>query len=377
LQVAATAVGGSWFHDQVTWLVRRGHTVHAVLPAAGPLADRLRAADVPVEIIPFGLSRRMRQWPALVSAERELIRVLREFRPDVVHSHLLIGTLACRVPSVRPALRVSQVPGMPRLHVPWLRWLDRWTVRRDDVVIGSCQAIAEAYRAMGARAVAVSYYGCDTHAIDPATSGHAFRAEHGLDPGTPAIGMIAHMYRSRLRAFRSIGVKGHEVFIDAAPLIAQAVPGAALFIVGDELGVDQGYRRELAARAAAAGGLVRFTGHRADIPAVMAGLDVVVAPSMEESACYAAIEALLMGKGVVASNVGGLPDTVRHGQTGLLVPPGDPAALARAVTTLIKDPALRHRLGTAGREDCLHRFNISTTVAQIEDLYLRSLKDRP
>jgi glycosyltransferase involved in cell wall biosynthesis len=373
LQGAATAVGGAWFHDQVTGLASRGHTVRAVLPASGPLASGLHAAGVPVDIIPFGLSRRVRQWPPLAAAELRLVRLVREFRPDVIHAHLLIGTLACRVASCgwRPALRVTQVPGMPRLHVPWLRWLDRWTVRRDDVVIGSCRAIADRYRGMGARSVAVSYYGCDVRAIDPATPGEGFRAEFGLAPGTPAIGMIAHMYRSRLRAFREVGVKGHEVFIDAAPLIRARLPGAALFVVGDELAGDRGYRRELEARAR---GSVIFTGHRPDIAAVLAGLDVLVTPSMEESACYAAIEAQLMGKAVVASNVGGLPDTIRHGHTGLLIPPGDPPALASAVTALIADPARRTRMGQAGRTRCLHQFDINTTVEQIETIYQQGLR---
>ncbi len=377
LQVAATAVGGSWFADQVTGLTQRGHELRAVLPGNGPLAAGLRAAGIPVEIIPFGLSRRLRQLPPLAAAELQLVRLVREFRPDVIHAHLLIGTLACRLASAgyRPALRVTQVPGMPRLHVPWLRWLDRCTLRRDDVVIGSCQAIADRYRAMGARSVAVSYYGCDVHAIDPAISPALFRREFGLAPATPAIGMIAHMYRSRLRAFRDIGVKGHEVFIDAAPLIRAQVPGAALFVIGDELAGDRGYRHELEQRAAARGGGITFTGHRPDIASVLAGLDVVVSPSMEESACYAVVEALLMGKGVVASNVGGLPDTIRHGQTGLLVPPGDPAALAGAVTAMVAHPDLRARMGRLGRTECLHRFDISTTVHQVESVYRVELRD--
>jgi glycosyltransferase involved in cell wall biosynthesis len=375
LQVAATAVGGAWFHGQVTGLAQRGHELRAVLPGNGPLAAGLRAAGIPVEIIPFGLSRRLRQLPPLAAAELQLVRLVREFRPDVIHAHLLIGTLACRLASAgyRPALRVTQVPGTVHLRVPVLRWLDRCTLRRDDVVIGSCRAIADRYRAMGARSVAVSYYGCDVHAIDPATPSAPFRREFGLAAATPAIGMIAHMYRSRLRAFRDIGVKGHEVFIDAAPLIRAQVPGAALFVIGDELAGDRGYRRELEQRAAARGGGITFTGHRPDIASVLAGLDVVVSPSMEESACYAVVEALLMGKGVVASNVGGLPDTIRHGQTGLLVPPGDPAALAGAVTALVADPALRTQMGHLGRTECLHRFDISTTVHQVESVYLRAL----
>jgi glycosyltransferase involved in cell wall biosynthesis len=377
LQVTATSVGGAWFHDQVTGLARRGHVVRAVLPEPGPLAARLAGAGIGVDIVRFR-GKRPEQLPRIAAAELRLLRLVREFRPDVIHAHLLKAVLACRLASAvyRPALRVTQVPGTAHLHIPVLRWLDRCTLRRDDVVIGSCQAIAERYRAMGARSVAVSYYGCDVRALDPATSPVAFRREFGLAEGTPAIGMIAHMYRSGLRAFREIGVKGHEVFIDAAPLIRARVPGAVLFVIGDELTGDRGYRRELQARAAALGADVRFTGHRSDIAAVLAGLDVVVSPSIEESACYAVVEAMLMGKGVVASNVGGLPDTVRHGQTGLLVPPGDPAALAAAVAALAADPARCAEMGRRGRAECLRRFDIDATVAEVEAVYLRTRRIR-
>lgn len=372
LQVTATSVGGAWFHDQATGLARRGHTVRAVLPEPGPLATRLASAGIGVDIVRFR-GKRPEQLPRIAAAEFRLIRLIREFRPDVIHAHLLKAILACRLASTgyRPALRVTQVPGTAHLHIPLLRWMDRCTLRRDDVVIGSCQAIADRYQAMGARSVAVSYYGCDVHSLDPATSGAAFRREFGLADDIPAVGMIAHMYRSGLRAFRETGVKGHEVFIDAAPLIRRQAPGAVLFVVGGELTGDRGYRRELEARAVALGADVRFTGHRSDIAEVLAGLDVVVSPSIEESACYAVVEALLMGKGVVASNVGGLPDSVRHGRTGLLVPPGDPAALAAAVAALVADPARRAEMGRRGRAECLRRFDIDTTVAQVEAVYLR------
>jgi glycosyltransferase involved in cell wall biosynthesis len=377
LQVTGTSVGGSWFHDQVTGLARRGHTVRAVLPEPGPLAARLASAGIGVDIVRLR-GKRPGQLPRIAAAELRLLRLIHQFRPDVIHAHLLKAILACRLASVawRPALRVTQVPGTVHLHVPVLRWLDRCTLRRDDVVIGSCRAIADRYRAMGARSVAVSYYGCDVHGIDPLTSGASFRGEFGLAEGTPAIGMVAHMYRSGLRAFRDIGVKGHEVFIDAASLIQARIPGAALFVIGDELTGDGSYRRELEARAAARGAVVRFTGHRTDIAGVLAGLDVVVSPSIEESACYAVVEALLMGKGVVASNVGGLPDTVRHGETGLLVPPGDPTALAAAVATLVADPARREQMGRLGRAECLRRFDIGSTVSEVEAVYLRALAGR-
>lgn len=378
LQVTATSVGGAWFHDQAAGLARLGHTVQAVLPGAGPLPDRLRAAGIPVEIISFQ-GRRLHQLPRISAAELRLSRLIRAFRPDVIHAHLLKAVISCRLASLgyRPALRVSQLPGMVHLHSPLLRWLDQSTLSRDDVVIGSCQAIAARYRAMGARTVAVSYYGCDVHKFDPRTSGAGFRAEFGLDAGTPTVGMVAHMYPTRLHAFQGTGVKGHEVFLDAAPLILAKVPGAQLFVIGDELVGNGDYRRRLEARAASLGlgRSVRFTGHRSDIASVLAGLDVAVNPSIEESASYTMVEALLMERGVVASDVGGLPDTVQHGKTGLLVPPADHAALAVAVTELLADPRRRHEMGRRGRDHCLRQFDIGATVASVEAVYLRALHD--
>ncbi|MFI5067972.1 MAG: glycosyltransferase family 4 protein, partial [Streptosporangiales bacterium] len=372
LQVTAASAGGDWFLGQVSGLACRGHTVCAVLPADGPLAGRLRAAGIRTEVIPFR-GKRPGEIPRIAAAEARLTRLAREFQPDVIHGHLLKAVLCCRGAGLGfpRALRVSQLPGTVHLHSPLLRAADLGTMRLDDLVIGSCQAIASQYRAAGARRVAVSYYGCDVHAINPATPGHAFRHEFGLGPGTPAVGMVAHMYPTRLHAFRDIGVKGHEVFLDAAPLLLRQAPAARLFVVGDEFSGDGSYRRALEARAAALGvaGRVVFTGHRADVAGVLAGLDVVVCPSVSESASYALVEALLMGKGVVASAVGGLPDTVQHGETGLLVPPADPAALAAAMASLLADPGQRAAMGRRGRERCLRQFDISATVAGVEALY--------
>ena len=182
------------------------------------------------------------------------------------------------------------------------------------------------------------------------------------------------MYPSRLHGFGGIGIKGHEVLLRAAPQILRSTPGTQLFVVGDEMSGSGEYRRGLEASAIALGlaGHVHFIGHRTDITSVLAGLDVVVNPSMEESACYTMVEALLMERGVVASNVGGLPDTVQHGETGLLVPPGDPAALAAAVTELLADPGKRREMGRLGRARCLRQFDIAVTVAKLETLYRNS-----
>ncbi len=175
---------------------------------------------------------------------------------------------------------------------------------------------------------------------------------------------------------RGIGAKGHEVLLDAVPSLLARVPSATVFIIGDELAGDGSYRRALQARASALGvaANVRFTGHRTDIASAIAAMDVVVVPSIEESACYPLVEALLMGKGVVASAVGGLPETVQNGETGLLVPPGDPAALSDAVAGLLADPGARREMGRRGRLLCLRRFDIDTTAAEVEAVYVRGLR---
>ncbi|WP_200210538.1 glycosyltransferase [Micromonospora coerulea] len=379
LQVTTTPDGGSWFHDQVVGLARRGHEVRAVVPGDGPLASRLRAADIATEIVPL-CGWRPRQLPRVAAAELRLVRLIREFHPDVVHAHLLKANIACRIASLAGGrgVHINQVTGVNHLRSPILRRIDLATLSRADVLIGSCTAFAERYRRYGARRVAVSHYGCDVHRLDPATPGDAFRAEFGLAGDTPTVGMVAHMYPTRMRAFRDIGVKGHEVLLDAVPMLLARVPAAHVFVVGDEFVGNGDYRRALQERAVrlGIGDRVHFTGHRADIQNVLAAMNVLVNPSLEESACYAMIEALLMEKGAVASDVGGLPDTVQHGETGLLVPPGDAPALAGAIADLLTDPARRREMGRLGRARCLRRFDIDKTVADVETVYRRALADR-
>ena len=378
LQVANAESDGEWFYDQVTGLAKLGHDVHIVLPGSGPLSKRLRSAGMKVHIVPF-MGKRLCQLPRIAVAEWRLLRLVSLLRPDVIHAHLLKAVLSCRFAALgyRPALRVTQMPGTVHLHSPMLRWPDRLTVFRDDIVIGTCQAIADQYRAMGAQSVQVAYYGCDVRRFDPLISGYSFRREFGLATSTPTVGLISRIYPTRMRAFRDVGVKGHEVLLEAIPNILQRMPGTHVFVVGDERMGDGEYRRRLEARGETLGVSqnLHFTGHRADIPAVLAAMDVVVSPSMEESACYAMVEALLMRRGVVASDIGGLPDTVQHGETGLLVPPGDPVALATAVTDLLTDPAWRHQLGSRGRERCLRRFELDATVTEVEAIYRRGLSE--
>ena len=119
VQVVATSIGADWFYQQVTGLAHLGNTIQVVLPGDGPLADRLRDADIGVEIIPFK-GKEIRHQPRVAAAEVRLARFIRSFQPDVIHAHLLKAILSCRLAaSFYPkALRVAQFPGTVHLHSP-------------------------------------------------------------------------------------------------------------------------------------------------------------------------------------------------------------------------------------------------------------------
>jgi glycosyltransferase involved in cell wall biosynthesis len=172
--------------------------------------------------------------------------------------------------------------------------------------------------------------------------------------------------------------------LDAWPLVLERVPAARLLIVG-----DGSMRAELEAHArslrllgepcaddacvgtrhARPGARVVFTGRRDDVPAVTAALDVAVLPSYREAQGLVILEAMALSRPVVASNVGGIPEMIEDGVTGLLVPPRDPPALAGAITRLLLDHPLADMIARAGHDLVHDRFCVERMVSAICDIY--------
>ncbi len=121
---------------------------------------------------------------------------------------------------------------------------------------------------------------------------------------------------------------------------------------------------------------VYFLGSRNDVPQILSTLDIFVLPSKSEGMPMVILEAMAAGLPVVATNVGGTPEVVIDGETGFLVPPGDPQALADVIKKLMDDPELRRKFGKAGRERVEKHFTIEETVRKTEELYLRLLKEK-
>jgi glycosyltransferase involved in cell wall biosynthesis len=161
-------------------------------------------------------------------------------------------------------------------------------------------------------------------------------------------------------------VKGYSILLEAFSRIANDYPEARLLFVGD--GPDQA---ALESQAISLGleNRATFLGDQVNIPSLLPVLDFLALPSLHEGLGNVALEAMAARLAVIGSRTGGIPEVVLDGETGLLVPPGDPAYLARALVKLIEDPLLRMRLGAAGRELVEQKYNLQASTARTMQLY--------
>ena len=339
---------------QVTGLVRelaaRGHR-QAV--AADPAGDLARAvAELGVPVLPLRAASHFDLRAALTL--RRLAR-----NRDVVHFHTarahalapLCRGLGARLVVTR---RMDYVPA----GGPYVRFLYNHAV---DAVIAISAGVRDALLRVRVRPerIRVVPSGIDVEALAaPPAARAALRREWGIADDEIAVVVVGALERR----------KGHAVLLEAAVRLAPAALGLRYVFCGEG--------REAAAIERAAGaldGMVRLVGFRRDVPACLAAADVVALPSHQEGLGVAALEAMAAGRAVVASRVGGLAEVVVHERTGLLVPPGDPPALAAALARLARDPALRARLGAAGRDLVRARY----TTAHMAAGTLACYEERP
>ena len=312
-----------------------------------------------------------------------LARLLRRERIDVVHSHIFPLLVFARIAAwlARTPIRVSMIPGPYHLGAEPLRRVDRATLWTDHRVVAGCEHTNGIYARLGVaeHRRETIYYGADPARFDPATANpHRIRRDLGLDDSTPLVGQIAYFYPPLEGPLtppdlRGHAIKGHEYFIEAAGLVLEERDDVRFLLVGDGWGVEgERYRSELWQHVCESGleDEVMFTGYRSDIADVLAALDVSIQCSLSEN-LGGTIESLLMERPTIATDVGGMPEAVRHEQTGLVVPPRDARALAGAIVRLLDDAEQARDFGRAGRRLMLQRFTLERTVADVDALYRR------
>jgi glycosyltransferase involved in cell wall biosynthesis len=191
------------------------------------------------------------------------------------------------------------------------------------------------------------------------TGNIATRRELGLNEDDPVLGTVCRLVEPK---------KGLAVLLHAMAAIQkrEGAPLCQLLIVGD--GPARGMLQVLSERLGIASQVV-FAGSRRDIPRVLPLLHAFVMPSLYEGFGIAILEAMAAGKPVIATSVGGIPEFVKNGETGLLVNPGDPGALADAMTRVLKEPDLARRMGDKGFEQARDNFGIATVARKHEQVY--------
>ena len=200
------------------------------------------------------------------------------------------------------------------------------------------------------------YNGIDLSRYDHQEACCTLPEEYGMEPGSQIVGVVARLEPE----------KGHQTLIEAWPQVLREVPDAYLLIVGE------GSRRDHLEQWAGAHKVahrVIFTGRRDDVPAVTAALDVAVLPSWREAQGLSILEAMALSRPVVASDVGGIPEMIQDGVTGLLVEHDDPLALAAAIVRLLTDHAFADTIAKAGHDLVHERFCVELMVKAIEEIY--------
>ena len=208
--------------------------------------------------------------------------------------------------------------------------------------------------------------------------------ENGIDatrfiPGTSTLSRADLSIPESHRVVGVIGmfdpVKGHVFLLRAIRQIRESGVNDITCLIAGE-GRLEGDLRDYA-KAVGIEQNVHFLGYRRDVPDLLALMDIVVMPSLRESFGIVALEAMAMKVPVIASRIGGLEEIIENEKTGLLVPPGDAAALAEAIRTLADNPEMRRKMGEAGRQRVAERFSIESTIRRTEELYLECLEGAP
>jgi len=373
--MASGAGGGAQVHVQslVERLDRNRYDVEVITLSDGPAVRRIRATGTTVHVI---------DDPDDQVAIAAVVRLLQERLTDVLHNHMY----RAEVVGTRAALQLAE-QGLPKpyvvstIHSSRIRSEeDRALLRRltpsMDRLIAVSRAIVAKLVAEGRTPAPVDliYNGVDLQRYDVTEACCTLPEEYGFPEGSPLIGVVARLEPE----------KGHATLIDAWPLVLERVPEARLLIIGEGsqretleaqadglglLGEQCEPDRCVGTRQARPGAKILFTGLRDDVPAVTAALDVAVLPSYREAQGLAILEAMALRRPVVATQVGGVPEMIENGKTGLLVPPRDPQALADAIVRLLTDHPLADILARAGHDFVHANFSVEHMIRAVSGIY--------
>ncbi len=311
-----------------------------------------------------------------ITAFISIFRILRRSKPDIVHTHTskagILGRLAAwmaRVPIIIHTPHGHVFYGhfgrsLSRMFLQMERLLGKITHHHIALTPEECNDYLS-LRVAQPNNTSVIHSGVDLQRFSKGAKQRTEkRKELGFSPHSLVVGYVGWL----------IPIKGVTYLVNAMAKIVEQHPKSLLVLVGkgDDKGEEEIKLKEQVERAGLAD-KVRFLGWRPDVDEIMGCFDIFVLPSLNEGMGRVLVEAMSAGLPIVASRVGGIPDLVKHGENGLLVPPADTGALEKAISALLQDGARRKRMGKAGKKMC-GPYSAEAMVEQIDVLYTELLE---
>ncbi|MGI8908755.1 MAG: glycosyltransferase family 4 protein [Candidatus Sumerlaeaceae bacterium] len=349
--------------DLAMELNARGHSALLVVRGGSELEERARAAGVTCESLVFSGSFN----PITDYADmRKLQRIIRGHHAEIVHCHrgkdhwVAAFAVAATTPVPR-IVRTRHVITAMRNHAA-----NRWLLRnRTDAVIAVSQIAADSFGSMLPliqEKLRVVYSGVDTAAFTTDKRSEAWRASIGVEHGEKLIGLIARMQ----------AIKGQEVFLRAAAMVNAQASDTRFLIAGRSCGTKPEQYMTLARELGIADRVI-IRDWLDDVQTAMASLDVgVLASRGSEGSSRVTYEYMASGLPIVATAVGCIPEVLRDGETGLVVPPDDPDAMAGAISRILDSTELGSTLSNSARDRALNFHNRERWLREITAVYAGS-----
>lgn len=356
------------FGDRVTLITGPG------LGPEGSLEERARRGGVDLRILDAS-RRALHPWRD-ARTYSQVVSLLRQIQPDLLHTHSskagIIGRVAAarlKLPCVHTIHGASFHTGQSRIAFGVYQWLERWAARATDQFISVCDAMTDQYVearvAPRDRFITISS-GFDVEPfLTPEVPPAEMRARLGIAPDDIVIGKVARLFP----------LKGHEYLVQAARDVLVRCPRARFLLVGDGI-LRPGFEAELT--AAGIRDRFVFTGlvPPQDVARLIHAMDIVVHTSVWEGLARVLPQGLIAGKPVVSYDIDGAREVVLPGVTGFLVPPRQIPELVDALVTLSSDAALRQKLGAQGRDRFTDQFRHQTMTRRIREVYADVLSRR-
>ena len=368
IKVCHVAMGDLWAGAEVhllsllKYLVRLpGFEWSVILFNEGKLADELRK-------LPLSLTVISEKTYSPVALAYHLGKMFRQIRPDIVHTHKykdsILGSIVARCKGVPHVVRVvhglpEPFRGLKNLKMAGYIHADRFVTRLliDRVVAVSSDIEKFLIETYGSNRVVCIHNGIDLEAVHVAMQRSEKRKEWQIDDKAVLIGTVG----------RLVPVKGHAILLEALRILRNSHHNVTLLFVGD--GPSRGYLEAEVTRLGLEQSVI-FAGHQEQSYDFINMMDIFALPSLHEGIPMVLLEALALRRPVIASRVGGIPEVVEHGVSGLLVEPMDASSLANSVVELIENRSKAINLGATGRARIEKEFKASLMAAKTREMYL-------